>query len=180
MEDVASYNFRCAVEYDCPIGQGFEICGESALCKSARNGAFGMKAGVEIRSAALVICCVGVGEICVSTAEFARAMTGGQRDRFVEKEQLCVIAGLHDPAMPVFVDQVADDPRFVPPAGVAEALIFAMKNAAVAHEEAAGRVGDDVAGGENSVLQWHWVSFLFDFRSIAEVTGERGQVWPFH
>ena len=54
--------------------------------------------------------------------------------------------------MPVFVDQVADDPGLMPPAGTTEVLIIVVKNAAIAHEEAAGRVGDDVAGGEDSVL----------------------------
>jgi hypothetical protein len=40
----------------------------------------------------------------------------------------------------------------VPPAGAAEAAFGVVEDAAVAHEGAAGGVGDDLAGGQDAVL----------------------------
>lgn len=96
-----------------------------------------------------------IGEIGLAPTEFAGPVTGGQRDGLVQEEKLGIGAGLHDGAMPGLVSEIADDPGLVAPSGAAKGLAGVVENASIAHEEPARGIGDDIAGGKDSVLMGH-------------------------
>ena len=83
-------------------------------------------------------------------------MAGRERGRFIEKEQFGPAAAAHHlaPPAPEFAD--ADEPGRARPALVQQRFGGGiMDDAAIAGEQAAVRVGDDVAGGRDAVLQRH-------------------------
>ena len=85
----------------------------------------------------------------------AGPVAGGKRRRLVEEEQFGVASRRHDLALAAFERQRADDPRLVLPAADAEAARAVMQDAAIAHEIALRRVGDDLAQRRHAVLQSH-------------------------
>src|SRR5690606_719007 len=97
----------------------------------------------------------GEGEEVGAPAVRARSMAGGEGARLVEKEQCGPPARRHRIAYPSLPIQHAADPRLAPPTRHAEATLRVMQAAAVAREQAAARVGDDLAGRQHPVLQGH-------------------------
>lgn len=138
------------------VGEGGDFGPVAALLEAPRDRALCMEADIKVGGRVRVTQCGDVGEVGVAPTEFAGAMTGGQRDGFVKEEELGVIAGAHDLAVPILVLQDADDPGLVPPAGAAKVSVVVVEDAAISHKEAASGGGDDVAGGEDTVLKRHW------------------------
>ena len=82
-------------------------------------------------------------------------MSGGEGDGFIEEEKFGVAVGFHELAVPVFVDEVADDPELPAPGGFDELFLVVVEASAVAHEESAGGDCFDLGGGGDSVLEGH-------------------------
>lgn len=160
--------FGGAVEQDGAIGQVGDGRHVTALPDTAGNGALGMEAGVEGRRAAVVTGGGDIGAVGVAAAERAGAMPGGQGDGLVEEEELGVVAGRHHLPVPVLVGERADDPGLVLPARRAEAAVRVVQDAAVAHEEPACGVGNDLARGEDAVLEGHG-GFRLVWKRLGEV-----------
>ena len=78
-----------------------------------------MEGAVEVFGAAVVV--KGIEEFAVvgATTQRAGAVASGEGDGFVKEEQLGVVSGLHDLAVPVFVFQDTGNPSLMPPAGAA-------------------------------------------------------------
>jgi hypothetical protein len=83
------------------------------------------------------------------------AVASGERGRFVEEEQLGIAPRRHHLPAAVLEAQPATDPTAVPPARRAEPPAGVMQDAAVAHQRAAGRIGDDVARRRDAIVQGH-------------------------
>ncbi len=160
---IAKDQFWGIFKDDCVVGQVGDAGGVAPLGEFSRNGAGIVQVVIEVADRVNVI--GGSQEIVVSraSAKSAGAVPGGQRDGFVQEKQLGVVSGLHDFAVPILVGQIADDPGFVTPAGFANLLVFIVQDAAIAHEQAAGGVADDLGRGEDAILVGHWVS-LTDLR----------------
>ena len=58
--------------------------------------------------------------------------------------------------MPILPFQAAYDPRLVAPERVADPARIVMEDAPVAHEEAARRMSDDIACGEDAIAPGGW------------------------
>ena len=86
------------------------------------------------------------------------------RHRLVEEEQFGPGAGGHRRAAGVFPLKAAGNPVRVPPAGGAEVPVVIMQNAPIAGQCAARGVGDDLAGGQDTVLQRH---IIFSFVAVS-------------
>jgi len=88
-------------------------------------------------------------------AERARAMSGGKGGGLVEEEELREPAGLEQgTTLPAAEPELARDP---PAAGVAapDRSVLVVEAAAVAVDEPARGVGDELAEGSDAVLQRH-------------------------
>src|SRR3954452_20747131 len=93
-----------------------------------------------------------------STAEETRAVSCRERDRLVEKEQLCPTAGTHDRAAAPLEFADANEPGLACPAPVQQRPgCRVMNDPAVAGEHASLRYRNDVAKRRHPVLQNHWV-----------------------
>jgi hypothetical protein len=114
--------------------------------------------------------------VVLPTAERARSMSGGERRRFIEEEQLGEAARLHQrAAMPATESQPACDPALpVEPATDAPALV--VQTTAVPIDEAACGICDQVAERRDPVLQWHRTIFRcrpgFRYPSPPMIVGE--------
>lgn len=97
----------------------------------------------------------GVVEEIPAPAVMTWAMAGGEGDGFVEEEQGGPASGRHRIAPDPLPVKDAADPRLRPPAGRAQAAVGAVQAAAVAHQQTAAGVGDDLLSGQNPVLQRH-------------------------
>ena len=93
--------------------------------------------------------------VILAAAPGAGAVSGGQGDGLVEKEELGPGAGAHWDAADVPPGQAAGDPGPGAPPGAAERPVGAMQDASVAGQHAARGVGDDLARGQDAVLQRH-------------------------
>ena len=95
---------------------------------------------------------VGVG----APAFEAGPVTGGERRGLVQEEQLGVAIGLHDLAMPALELEHAGDPLSGGPAAGPDGLVGCVEGpAAIAHQQASMRRGDDLALGGDAVLERH-------------------------
>ena len=93
--------------------------------------------------------------IILASAFVARAMSGGDGDCFVQKEEFRVAVRRHHVALTAAKHGEADDPIVVCPAPPAEFFCVAVQNTAIAHEIAARRIRLDGAERCHSVLQRH-------------------------
>ena len=85
----------------------------------------------------------------------ARAVAGGERRHLVEEKELRVAASPHR-AVTIIETEPAADPRLRgPPSRGEPAIIVMQPAAAIAHEQAARRVGEQFAEGGHAVLQSH-------------------------
>jgi hypothetical protein len=104
------------------------------------------------------------------TALPARPVPGCQRGRLIGEKQRRVPAGRHHVAVPAAELQHAADPHLRAPAGHAESTVGPVDAAPVAHQQAARRVSDDLADGQDAVAQRHGGSLsLTPARSSARV-----------
>src|SRR5262245_34379740 len=93
--------------------------------------------------------------VVVAAAERAGAVPGGERGRLVEEEQLGEAAGPEQRAAPPALElEPAGDPALavVPPADAARLVVQAS---AIPVDEAARRVGDQLAERRDPVLERH-------------------------
>jgi hypothetical protein len=94
-------------------------------------------------------------DIVGATAERARAVSRGERGRLVEEEQLRESAGLEQrPSSPAPELEPAGNPPFAVVAP-ADPTPLVVEAAAVSVDEAACRVGDELAEWGHAILQWH-------------------------
>ena len=95
-----------------------------------------------------------------SLALGAGAMPGRQSRGLVKEEQLGVMAGGHDGAVPVLEGEKADDPA---PAQerAGDAAVIVMQTTPVAHQRPACGGGDESAKGGYAILSWHSLSAGF-------------------
>jgi hypothetical protein len=83
-------------------------------------------------------------------------MTGSQRGRFVQEEQLGPTTGSHDGAANTTPLQPADQPSAAAPAVVQQRAGSRIVNdASVPREHSSLGFGDDVAHGRDAILQRH-------------------------
>src|SRR5262249_44397017 len=82
----------------------------------------------------------------------AWAVTGGEGRRLVEKEQPCVPAGWHGPAMPAAKLEPAGDPALSVEAAADPALLVVQPASVSEHEPALGR-RDQIAERRDPVLE---------------------------
>jgi hypothetical protein len=96
-------------------------------------------------------------------------MPGRQRRGLVKEEQLGVMTGRHDGAMPVLEGEKTDDPT---PAQerAADAAVIVMQTTPVAHQRPACGGGDESAKRGYAILSWHSLSVGF-FPSRSRLTG---------
>src|SRR6185312_7295385 len=91
-----------------------------------------------------------------AAAEKAGAMSGGERRRLVEEEQLGPTAATHHIPPHALVLADADDPGFRRPAARQQRpRPRSVNDAAIAHEHAALGNGDNLAEGRYAILQRH-------------------------
>lgn len=100
-------------------GKGFDVGGVAAVVGCSGDDARSMEVCVEVFGAAVMV--EGVEEIAIigATTQRAGTVASGEGDGFVKEEQLGVVSGLHDLAVPVFVFQDTGNPSLMPPAGAA-------------------------------------------------------------
>ena len=165
---VAQHKLGGSVEQDCAIGERVDRGHVAALFETAGDGALGMEAGVKRGGGSILTCCRGIGAIGVAAAERAGAVPCRKGHGLVEEEELGISAGRHHLSVPVLVGERADDPGPVLPARRAEAAVGAVQDAAVAHEEPARGVGNDLTGGEDTVLERHG-GFRLVWKRLGEV-----------
>src|SRR5260221_9715701 len=116
----------------------------------------------------------------VAAAEEARAVSGRQRSRLIQEEQLGPAARAHHlaPPAPEFAD--AGDPDRGCPALFQQGLCRGVvDDAAIAGEHSAMRIGDDVARWRDPVLKGHWMYSHFTEVSQRVANGEWRMVPPF-
>ena len=101
---------------------------------------------------------LGEGDEVGAAAVRARAVPRRQRGRLVQEEQRRPATRRHRVAPHALPVQHAADPQLRPPAGHAQPAVRPVQAAAVAHQQAASRVGDDLPGGGDAVLQRHYSS----------------------
>ena len=130
-----------------------ELCVVAILAEFPRDGTFAVQLIVHGGGGQVDLGGVPVGIVSRTAAKGAGTVSCGQGDGFVEKEEFGVMSGAHHLSVPVFPVQNANDPGFVTPAGTAKTLMRVVKNAAVAHKGAALGRCDNLAGGQNTVLQ---------------------------
>ena len=93
----------------------------------------------------------------LTTAEETRPVTRRERDRLVQKEQLCPAAASHHVAAPSFKFTDTGEPGLRRPASFQQRPgRRVMNNPAVAGEHAFLRYRDDVSERGHPVLQRHW------------------------
>src|SRR5947207_11682163 len=99
----------------------------------------------------------------LTTAEETRPVTRRERDRLVQKEQLCPTAASHHVAPTSSKFTKAGEPSLGrPPLFQQGPGRWVMNNPAVAGEHAFLRYRDDVAKRGHPVLQGHWIGGQID------------------
>ncbi len=97
------------------------------------------------------------GKVVAAAAQGAGAMSGGQRHRLVQKEQLCPGARRHDPAPDRIIGQLAGNSVRVSPPRPAKLPLGIVQNAAIARQRAAHRQRQDRAIRHDPVLAGHTI-----------------------
>jgi hypothetical protein len=92
--------------------------------------------------------------VVLAAAFRARAVAGGEGGGVVEEEELGVAARLQQSASAVLELEAAGDPA-AQGVGAADPAVVVVEGAAVAVDESARRVGDELAEGGDAVLVRH-------------------------
>lgn len=127
----------------------------AALTGRARLRALGMHLLIHLFCRPYQARSLSVGDVIRPPAKCTRAVPGGKRHGFVEEKEFGIPMWGHHGAMPVLVFQNTGDPRLVSPASATKFAVILVENAPIAHEHPARRVGNDLARGQNAVLQRH-------------------------
>jgi len=99
--------------------------------------------------------CRGETEEIRAPAIATRPVPSGQRGRLIEKEQCRPPARRHRIAPDTLPVQHAANPRLRPPVANSQLTALPVQAATIAHDQATGRIRDDLARRQHPVLQRH-------------------------
>jgi hypothetical protein len=94
--------------------------------------------------------------LCIVPAAFkAGAVTGGERGYFIEEEQFGVSPPPHRALAVVKLEHAADPLPRCPSPPIEHAVVIVQPPAAIAEEQSARRIGEQIAKGIDAILEWH-------------------------
>ena len=138
-----------------PVGQVVQRRVMAPLAIDAWHCAGGVQVPVETVDRALDPGCGAKGVIGAPPAFGTGPVTGGKSHRLVMEEQLRIAPRRVERCAPALEGGQAENLAFVPPAAPGQGAARVVQAAAIAQDAATGRVGHDLAGGQNAVLPGH-------------------------